>query len=442
MSFLGNANLVNNKDSISQLKNKILFTILALVLYRIGTYLPLPGINPDVFRQISEQNQSGVLGMLNMFSGGALGRMTIFALNVIPFITASIIMQLVSAASPYLSELKKSGEEGRKKFTQYTRYFTVFLCLFQSYGISVGLENMSASAGAAVMYPGLFFRLTTIFALTGSVFFLIWLGDQITNKGVGNGISLIIFAGIVSELPSALLSTFELGRTGVYSTIFILFVIAIVVTMILVIVYFERSFRKVVVQYPNRNYQVRGMGNESSYLPLKLNTAGVIPPIFASSLLLFPITIVSFGQDGNASVFASFVSQYLVHGKPLFILLYSALIMFFCFFYTALVFNANDTSDHLKKAGGFIPGVRPGKKTAEYLDDLLSKLTFVGALYMIFVCIVPEVIIAKYSIPFYLGGTSLLIVVNVAIDTLSNVQTHMLSSRYNQMKKNRIRVRR
>ena len=296
MSFLGNANLVNNKDSISQLKNKILFTILALVLYRIGTYLPLPGINPDVFRQISEQNQSGVLGMLNMFSGGALGRMTIFALNVIPFITASIIMQLVSAASPYLSELKKSGEEGRKKFTQYTRYFTVFLCLFQSYGISVGLENMSASAGAAVMYPGLFFRLTTIFALTGSVFFLIWLGDQITNKGVGNGISLIIFAGIVSELPSALLSTFELGRTGVYSTIFILFVIAIVVTMILVIVYFERSFRKVVVQYPNRNYQVRGMGNESSYLPLKLNTAGVIPPIFASSLLLFPITIVSFGQ--------------------------------------------------------------------------------------------------------------------------------------------------
>ncbi|MBT4989546.1 MAG: preprotein translocase subunit SecY [Rickettsiales bacterium] len=442
MGFLGNANLVDNKDSVTQLKNKILFTIFALTLYRLGTYLPLPGINPDIFKQITEQNQSGVLGMLNMFSGGALGRMTIFALNVIPFITASIIMQLVSAASPQLSEMKKSGEEGRKKFTQLTRYFTVFLCLFQSYGISVGLESMSVSAGAAVMYPGVFFKITTVFALTGSVFFLIWLGDQITNRGIGNGISLIIFAGIVSELPSAFISTFELGRTGVYSTLFILFVIAIVITMILIIVFFERSFRKVVIQYPNRSYQVRGMNNDSSYLPLKLNTAGVIPPIFASSLLLFPITIVSFGQEASTSGVASFVSRYLVHGKPLFMLLYSALIMFFCFFYTALVFNSSDTADHLKKSGGFVPGVRPGTKTAEYLDNLLSRLTFVGALYMIFVCIVPEIIIAKYSIPFYLGGTSLLIVVNVAIDTLSNVQTHMLSSRYNQMKKNKIRVRR
>jgi preprotein translocase subunit SecY len=441
MSFLGSSNLVDNKDSLSQLKNKILFTIFALIIYRVGTYLPLPGINPDVFKQISQQNQSGVLGMLNMFSGGALGRMTIFALNVIPFITASIIMQLVSAASPQLNELKKSGEEGRKKFTQITRYFTVILCLFQSYGISVGLESMSINAGAAVIYPGLFFRLTTVFALTGSVFFLIWLGDQITNRGVGNGISLIIFAGIVAELPSAFISTFELGRTGVYSTIFILFVVVAVVAMIFVIVFFERSFRKVVIQYPNRNYQVRGMNNDSSYLPLKLNTAGVIPPIFASSLLLFPTTIVSFSGDASSG-FASFVSQYLMHGKPLFILLYSSLIIFFCFFYTALVFNSKDTSNHLKKAGGFIPGVRPGEKTATYLDSLLARITMIGAIYMVFVCIIPEIVIAKYSIPFYLGGTSLLIVVNVAIDTLSNVQTHLLSSRYNKMKKNKIRVRR
>ena len=441
MSFLGNFTTTDSKASVSSLKQMIIFTIFALVIYRIGTYLPLPGVNPEIFAQISKQNQSGVLGMLNMFSGGALGRMTIFALNVIPFITASIIMQLLSAASPYLSELKKSGEEGRKKFTQLTRYFTFFLCLFQSYGIAVGLENMSVSAGAAVIYPGLFFRITTVFALTGSVFFLIWLGDQITSRGVGNGISLIIFAGIVAELPSAFISTIELGRTGVYSTFFILLIISIVIALILTIVFFERSFRKVVIQYPNRNYQVRGMKNESSYLPLKLNTAGVIPPIFASSLLLFPVTIVSFGSQTNSSAFASFVSSYLVHGKPLFIILYSALIIFFCYFYTAIVFNSSDTSDQLKKSGGFIPGVRPGDKTAKYLDDMLGKITLIGALYMVVVCIIPEIIIAKYQLPFYLGGTSILIVVNVAIDTMNKVQTHMLSTRYNKMKKNRIRVR-
>lgn len=319
-------------DKIKDLKARIFFTIGILVIYRIGTYLPLPGIDPLVFKQISSQNQSGILGMLNMFSGGALGRMTIFSLNVMPYITASIIMQLLTTTTPSLNELKKSGEEGRKQISQYTRYFTIFLAIFQGYGIAVGLENLSADAGAAVLYQGSFFRLTTIVSLVGSTMFLLWLGDQITSRGIGNGISLIIFAGIVAELPSAFISTIELGKTGIYSTFFILFIIILVISLISTIVFFERSFRNVTIQYPKRNMGNRMSNSEGSHLPLKLNTSGVIPPIFASSLLLFPITIVSFGNTTNPSGFANFISANLAHGKPLFIIIYSLLIGFFCFF--------------------------------------------------------------------------------------------------------------
>lgn len=439
---MNNSKAGGKLDKIKDLKSRIFFTIGILVIYRIGTYLPLPGIDPLIFKQISSQNQSGILGMLNMFSGGALGRMTIFSLNVIPYITASIIMQLLTTTTPSLNELKKSGEEGRKKIAQYTKYFTILLALFQSYGIAVGLENLSADAGAAVLYQGGFFRLTTVVSLVGSTMFLLWLGDQITSRGIGNGISLIIFAGIVAELPSALISTIELGRTGIYSTFFILFIILLVISLISVIVFFERSFRNVTVQYPKRNMGNRMSNVEGSQLPLKLNTSGVIPPIFASSLLLFPITIISFGNTTNPSAFSSFVSSNLAHGKPLFIIIYSVLIAFFCFFYTAIVFNAKETADQLKKAGGFIAGVRPGEQTATYLDDVLSRITVIGAIYLVVICIIPELVIAKYSLPFYLGGTSLLIVVNVAMDSLTQVQSHLLSNKYDSVvRKNRIKIR-
>lgn len=436
------ANTSKGADKLQDLKRRIIFTLMILVVYRIGTYLPIPGIDPAVFRQISSQNESGLLGMLNVFSGGALGRMTIFALGVMPYITSSIIMQLLSSTTPSLSELKKSGEDGRKKIAQYTRYLTVCLALFQGYGISVGLENLSIDAGAAVLYSGAFFRLTTVVTLVGSTMFLLWLGDQITGRGIGNGISLLIFAGIVAELPSALISTIELGKTGVYSTFFILLIVLLVVSLIAIIVFFERSFRNVMVQYPKRNLGTKMASVDGSNLPLKLNTAGVIPPIFASALLLFPITIISFGNTTNPTSFSSFISANLAHGKLLFVILYSSLIVFFSFFYTAVVFNSKETADHLKKAGGFVPGVRPGEQTANHLDYVLARITVLGAAYLTFICIIPEIIIAKYSLPFYLGGTSLLIVVNVAMDTVSQVQSYVISSRYdNVIKKNRIRIR-
>ena len=437
-----NKKSVNSSSKMGDLKQRIIFTLVILVIYRIGTYLPIPGIDPAVFKQISAQNQSGLLGMLNVFSGGALGRMTIFALNVMPYITASIIMQLLSTTTPSLSELKKSGEAGRTKIAQYTRYLTIVLALFQGYGISVGLENLSADAGAAVLYSGAFFRLTTVVTLVASTMFLLWLGEQITARGIGNGISLIIFAGIVAELPAALISTLELGKTGVYSTFFILLIILLVVALIAIIVFFERSFRNIVVQYPKRNLGVKMSSVEGSNLPLKINTSGVIPPIFASALLLFPITIISFGNTTNPSAIASFVTTNLAHGKPLFVILYASMIVFFSFFYTAVVFNSEETADHLKKAGGFVPGVRPGSKTADHLDYVLTRITVLGAAYLTVVCIIPEIIIAKYSLPFYLGGTSLLIVVNVAMDTVSQVQSYVLSSRYDSViRKNRIKIR-
>jgi len=433
---------LKKNSKVQDLKTRIIFTLTILVIYRLGTYLPIPGIDPVIFQQISSQNQSGLLGMLNMFSGGALGRMTIFSLNVMPYITASIIIQLLSATTPTLGDLKKSGEQGRRKLSQYTRYLTIFLAVFQGYGISVGLENLSIDAGAAVLYSGAFFRVTTVVTLVGSTMFLLWLGDQITNRGIGNGISLIIFAGIVAELPSALFSTIELGKTGVYSSLFIIFVVLLVISLIATIVFFERSFRKITIQYPKRNLGNKMSNVEGSHLPLKINTAGVIPPIFASSLLLFPITIISFGNTTNPSAFTTFVSSNLAHGKPLFIILYSSLIVFFSFFYTAIVFNSEETADNLKKGGGFVAGVRPGKQTADYLDFILTRITVLGAAYLSLICIIPEVIISKYSLPFYLGGTSLLIVVNVAMDSITQIQSYLMSHRYdNVIKKNRIKIR-
>ncbi len=425
----------------SELKARLLFVIGALVVYRIGTYIPIPGVDPIVLEQIFEQMQGGVLGVFNMFSGGALGRMTIFALAVMPYISASIIMQLLSVSIPSLAQLKKEGEAGRRKINQYTRYGTVVLALAQSMGIAVGLENMQGPTGAsAVMDPGLFFRISTMITLTGGTMFLMWLGEQITQRGIGQGISLIIFTGIVAELPGAFAGTFELGRRGVIETGTLLLILALALGLIMLIVFVERAQRRIVIQYAKRQVGNRIMQADNTHLPLKLNTAGVIPPIFASSILLFPLTIAGFNADGGPDWLRT-LTAYLGHGQPLYIVLYIAIIMFFCFFYTAVVFNPEDTADNLKKNGGFIAGIRPGKHTAEYLDYVLTRLTAVGAVYLALVCTMPELFIAKYSIPFYLGGTSLLIVVNVLMDFIGQVQSHLFAHQYEGLiKKSKLRT--
>jgi preprotein translocase subunit SecY len=426
----------------TELKRRIWFTLGALVVYRLGTYIPLPGIDPVVLAEIFRQQQGGVLGIFDMFAGGALGRMTIFALNIMPYISASIIMQLMTAISPTLEQLKKEGEAGRKTINQYTRYGTVLLATAQGYGLSVGLEGMQASGGSAVIDPGMFFRLTTVITLVGGTIFLMWLGEQITQRGVGNGISLIIFAGIVANLPLALVSTLELGRSGALSTIFILFLIAMSVGVIAFIVFIERAQRRIIVQYPKRQVGSKMFGGESSHLPLKLNSSGVIPPIFATSILLLPITISGF-SGGAGSGFLGTISAMLGRGQPLYLILFVGLIAFFAFFYTAIVFNPADTADNLKKYGGFIPGIRPGKNTAEYLDFVLTRLTVAGAIYLVAVCILPEILISKYGVPFYFGGTSLLIVVTVTMDTVGQVHAHMLAHQYEGLvKKTKLRGRR
>ncbi len=413
-----------------ELKSRILFVLGALIVYRIGTYIPIPGIDPLVLSQIFEQNEGGILGVFNMFSGGALGRMTIFALAVMPYISASIIMQLLGVAIPQLAQLKKEGESGRRKINQYTRWGTVALAALQGYGIAVGLEGMQGPSGqSAVLHPGLFFRISTMITLTGGTMFLMWLGEQITQRGIGQGISLIIFAGIVAEFPTALASTFELGRSGAIGTPILLMILAIALGIIALIVYMERAQRRLLVQYPKRQMGNKLMQGEATHLPLKLNTSGVIPPIFASSILLFPLTIAGFNSEG-APEWLRAVTSYLGHGQPLYIALYVAIIVFFCFFYTAVVFNAEETADNLKKNGGFIAGIRPGKHTAEYLDFVLTRITVIGAAYLAFVCVLPELMIAKYSIPFYLGGTSLLIVVNVLMDFVGQVQSHLFAHQY------------
>ncbi len=429
----------------TELKNRIWFTLGALVIYRLGTYIPIPGIDPGVLKAIFEQQSKigGILGMFDMFSGGALGRMTIFALNIMPYISASIIIQLLTAVSPQLEALKKEGESGRKKLNQYTRYGTVFLAAIQAYGIAVGLEAMRSAGQAAVIDPGYFFRIVTVITLTGGTVFLMWLGEQITARGIGNGISLIIMAGIVANLPLAVVHTLELGRTNQMSTVFILLILVMAVTVVAVIVFMERAQRRILVQYPKRQQGNRMFGGEASHLPLKLNTSGVIPPIFASSLLLLPASIASFEQSGASFGWLGTITAYVAHGTPLYMALYISLIVFFSFFYTAIVFNPVETADNLRKYGGFVPGIRPGKNTADYLDYVLTRITVIGAIYLAAVCILPEILISQYAVPFYFGGTSLLIVVSVTMDTVAQIHSHLLAHQYEGLiKKARLRGRR
>ena len=412
-----------------ELKKRIWFTLAALVVYRLGTFIPIPGVDPTAFGQAFQSSQTGILGMFNMFAGGAVERMAIFALNIMPYISASIIMQLMSSINPTLEQLKKEGEQGRKQINQYTRYLTVILAAFQAYGIAIGLEGTRAASGPVVIDPGWFFRLTTVVTLVGGTMFLMWLGEQITARGVGNGISLIIFAGIVATLPSALAALFELARTGSLSTIMLLLLLVLMLGVVVVIVFMERAQRRLLIQYPKRQVGSRMFQGDSSHLPLKLNSSGVIPPIFASSLLLLPITAAQF-TAGQGPQWLNDITAALGSGQPLHILVYVALIIFFAFFYTAVVFNPKETADNLRKYGGFIPGIRPGDKTAEYIDYVLTRITVVGAIYLAAVCVLPEILISYAAVPFYFGGTSLLIAVSVTMDTVAQVQSHLLAHQY------------
>ena len=420
------------------LKKRIWFTLGALLVYRLGTYIPLPGINPAAFAQAFQQQSGGVLGMFNMFSGGAVERMAIFALGIMPYISASIIMQLMTSVVPSLEALKKEGEQGRKVINQYTRYGTVLLAIVQAYGISVGLEG----GNGIVSDPGIFFRVSAVITLVGGTMFLMWLGEQITARGIGNGISLIIFAGIVAGLPSAIGGTLELGRTGALSTTLILAIIVLAVVVIALIVFFERAQRRLLIQYPKRQVGNRMFQGDTSHLPLKLNTAGVIPPIFASSLLLLPATLAGFSTTASTTMpgWANSILAALGHGQPLYMASYAAMIAFFAFFYTAIVFNPKDTADQLKKHSGFIPGYRPGERTAEYIDYVLTRITVIGAIYLVLVCLLPEFLIASTGVPFYLGGTSLLIVVSVTLDTVAQIQGHLIAHQYEGLiKKSKLR---
>jgi len=421
-----------------ELKKRIWFTLGALLVYRLGTYIPLPGIDPAAWDQIFQSQAGGILGMFNMFAGGGIHRMAIFALNIMPYISASIIIQLMTTVSPTLEQLKKEGEQGRKMINQYTRYLTVVLAAFQAYGIAVGLEG----ASRVVSDPGLFFRISTVITLTGGTMFLMWLGEQITQRGIGNGTSLIIMSGIVAQLPSAIAGTLELGRQGALSTGLILAVLLVCVAVIAFIVFMERAQRRLLIQYPKRQVGNRMFEGQSSHLPLKLNTSGVIPPIFASSLLLLPTTIANF-TAGQGPEWLTLITTQLSHGRPLFLLLYVGLIVFFAFFYTAIVFNPTETADNLKKSGGFIPGIRPGERTAEYIDYVLSRITVVGAAYLAVVCLFPEMLISYAAVPFYFGGTSLLIVVSVTMDTVAQVQGYLLAHQYEGLiKRSKLRGRR
>ncbi len=426
----------------TELKKRLWFTLGVLIVYRLGTFIPIPGIDPVIIEDIFAQQAGGILDVFDSFAGGALSRMSIFALNVIPYISAAIIMQLMTAISPQMEALKKEGESGRKKINQYTRYLTVALATVQAYGLAVGLESLSTSQGAAVADPGLFFRASTVITIVGGTMFLMWLGEQITARGVGNGISLIIFSGIVARLPVAIASTLELGRTGGLSPLFILLLAVMVISVIAFIVFVERAQRRIIIQYPKRQVGNRMFGGESTHLPLKLNTSGVIPVIFATSLLLTPATVAGF-SGGTGGGFLNFVSAFLGRGQPLFFILFAALIAFFAFFYTAIVFNPQDTADNLKRHGGFIPGIRPGKNTADYLDYVLSRLTVVGAGYLVLVALLPEILISRFSVPFFFGGTSLLIVVSVTMDTVAQIQSHLLAHQYEGLiKKSRLKGRR
>jgi preprotein translocase subunit SecY len=411
----------------TDLQKRIWFTLGALVAYRLGTFIPIPGIDPAAFANAFNQQAGGILGMFNTFSGGAVERMAVFALNVMPYISASIIVQLMATSIPSLERLKKEGEAGRKQLNQYTRYLTLALALVQSYGIAIGLQS---SAGV-VSEPGVFFIASTVITLTGGTMFLMWMGEQVTARGVGNGISLIIFAGIVAGLPSVLGQMLSLMRVGDLNVFAVLIVSLVMLASIVFIVFIERSQRRLVVQYPKRQVGNRMFMGESSFLPLKINSAGVIPPIFASSLLLLPSTVIGFlGMQSNAPEWVNQMQAYIGYGQPGHIALYGFGIIFFCFFYTSIVFNPEETADNLRKYGGFLPGIRPGKKTAEYLDFVLTRLTVIGAAYITLVCLVPEILISAYSIPFYLGGTSVLIVISVTLDTVAQIQSHLVAHQY------------
>jgi len=423
---------IENKDSgffskSHDLRNRILFTILILSVYRLGTYVPLPGIDPESLKTLMDSNQRGLLGMFNIFSGGAVNRMAIFALGIMPYISSAIIIQLLTGISETFKNLKNQGELGRKKITQYTRYGTVLLATIQGYGVSVGLEN----SGTVVIDSAIYFKLTTVITLVAGTVFLMWLGEQITQRGIGNGISLIIFSGIVAEIPRALATTFELGRTGALSASTIIFIFLLILITVAFIVFVERAVRKILINYPKRQMGTKIYGGESSHLPLKINTAGVIPAIFASALLLLPITFSNFGFS-ETETFIDFSSLF-AQGKPLYMLLYASGIIFFSFFYTSIVFNPKETSENLRKHGGYIPGIRPGERTAFYIEEILTKLTTIGAMYLTLVCLMPEFMISKFPIPFYLGGTSVLIVVVVAMDTVSQVQTRLMSQQYESL---------
>lgn len=413
----------------TELKKRIYFVLGALLVYRLGTYIPVPGIDIRVWNEIFTQKGGGILDMFNMFSGGALQRMTIFALNIMPYISASIIMQLATSIFKNLEELKKDGEMGRMKINQYTRYLTVLLASVQAYGLAVGLESMQGASGPAVLDPGMFFRISTVITIVGGTVFLMWLGEQITQRGVGNGTSLIIFAGIVAELPRALASTLELGRQGTISPVVLLVLCLMVVGVIALIIFMERAQRRIVVQYPKRQVGNKLMGGETNHIPLKLNTSGVIPPIFASSLLLLPLTIINFAGVSGGDFWAD-VQRYLAHGQPVYMVVYGTLIMFFAFFYTAIVFNPEENAESLRKYGGFVPGMRPGKHTADYFDYVLTRITVVGAIYLVFICLLPEFMVAQYNVPFYFGGTSLLIVVSVTMDTVAQIHSHLIAHQY------------
>ena len=418
---------MSSSSQTNDLKNRIIFTIFILAVYRFGTFVPIPGIDPEQLQTMMSGNQKGLLGMFNVFSGGAVSRMAIFALGIMPYISSSIIVQLLTGVSDYFKNLKAQGETGRAKITQITRYGTVLLALIQGYGLSIGLQ----SSPDLVINPGLFFTVTAVSTIVAGTMFLMWLGEQITQRGIGNGISLIIFAGIVAEIPRALVTTFELGRTGAVSTIMIIGIFVLLVATIMFIVFMERALRKILINYPKRQMGNKMYGGESSHLPLKINQAGVIPAIFASALLLLPVTFSNFSFSDNDTFLN--LSSYFTQGQPLYMLLYASGIIFFTFFYTSITFNPTETADNLRKYGGFVPGIRPGENTALYIDRIVIKLTTIGALYLTIVCLMPEFLIANYPIPFYLGGTSILIVVVVAIDTVTQIQTRLMSSQYEQL---------
>ena len=413
------------------LRRRLVFLLLALVVYRIGAHIPVPGIDPGQLQQLFSNQQGGILNLFNMFSGGALSRFTVFALGIMPYISASIIMQLLTYVVPTFEQLKKEGEAGRRKITQYTRYGTLGLAIFQSLGIAIALE----SAQGLVIDPGFGLRLTAVVSLVAGTMFLMWLGEQITERGLGNGISILIFAGIAAGLPSAIGGLLELVRTGAMSILIALFIVALVAGVTYLVVFVERGQRKILVNYARRQVGNKVYGGQSSHLPLKLNMAGVIPPIFASSIILLPATVVSWFSSGDSMRWLKDLAGMLSPGQPIYVLLYAGAIIFFCFFYTALVFNSRETADNLKKSGAFIPGIRPGDQTARFIDKILLRLTLVGAIYITFVCLLPEFLILKYNVPFYFGGTSLLIIVVVTMDFMAQVQNYLMSQQYESLLK-------